>query len=105
MESQKVVSGFKKWAPGPNPLAKTPDEAGKVAGFWRGLLHGSMVLINSVVSLFRQDVHIYEVHNNGAWYNLGFLLGVMGALGGGRGGARLRHTPRRTRETDSDSTQ
>lgn len=40
--------------------------------------------ITFVVSLLKPDVQIHEVHNNGAWYNLGFLLGVMASLGGGR---------------------
>jgi hypothetical protein len=29
-----------------------------------------------VVSLFRRDLSIYEVHNNGAWYNFGYLFGL-----------------------------
>jgi hypothetical protein len=29
-----------------------------------------------VVSLFRRDLGIYEVHNNGAWYNFGYLFGL-----------------------------
>jgi hypothetical protein len=30
------------------------------------------------------------VHNNGGWYNFGFLLGVMVLLGGGGSGAARR---------------
>jgi hypothetical protein len=30
---------------------------------------------------------VYEVHNNGSWYNGGFLLGVSSVLGGSGGGA------------------
>jgi hypothetical protein len=30
------------------------------------------------------------VHNNGNWYNLGFLLGVVIIFGGGGGGACRR---------------
>jgi hypothetical protein len=33
---------------------------------------------------------MYEVHNNGGWYNFGFLLGMMILLGGGGGGAAAR---------------
>ena len=29
-----------------------------------------------VVSLFNDKVGIYETHNNGTWYNLGFVLGA-----------------------------
>jgi hypothetical protein len=77
-------------APGPNPLAKSPDEEGKVAGFWRGLWHGSIAPITFIISLFNQNVHMYEVHNNGGPYNLGYLLGLAGILGGGGGGASRR---------------
>ncbi len=40
-----------------------------------------------IVSLFSPHVNIYEVHNNGAWYNLGFIIGLIIILGGGSGGA------------------
>jgi len=30
---------------------------------------------------------MYEVHNNGNWYNFGFLLGMAATWGGGGGGA------------------
>jgi len=77
--------------PGPNTLAKSPDEEGKVAGFWRGLLHGSIAPITFIVSLFNPNVHMYEVHNNGGWYNFGYLLGLAVILGGGHGGVSLEH--------------
>ncbi len=72
-------------APGPNPLA--PKKEG-VAGFWQGLWHGFIALFTFIVSLFNDNVNIYEVNNNGGWYNFGFLLGVMAFWGsGGRGAA------------------
>lgn len=77
-------------APGPNTLARTPDEEGDVAGFWWGLWHGIIVPITFVISLFSDNVHIYEVHNNGGWYNFGYLLGLMAVFGGGGGGASRR---------------
>jgi hypothetical protein len=33
---------------------------------------------------------MYEVHNNGGWYNLGFLLGLIIIFGGSGGGAARR---------------
>ncbi len=39
--------------------------------------------ISFIVSLFRDSVSVYEVHNNGGWYNFGFLLGAAIVLGGG----------------------
>lgn len=77
-------------APGPNTLARTPDEEGDVAGFWWGLWHGIIAPITFVISLFSDNVHIYEVHNNGGWYNFGYLLGLMVIFGGGGGGASRR---------------
>ena len=63
-------------AAGTNPAVNMADPAGLVAGFWRGVWHGLIVPISFVVSLFSDQVIIYEVHNNGAWYNFGFLIGV-----------------------------
>ncbi len=73
---------------GPNPAANTPDAAGRVAGFWLGLWHGSIAPLTFVISLFSDKVHVYEVHNNGKWYLFGFLLGVTSIWGGSRMNAR-----------------
>jgi hypothetical protein len=39
------------------------------------------------VSLFNDNVNIYEVHNNGNWYNFGFMLGVLIVFSGSGGGS------------------
>ncbi|NPV83824.1 MAG: hypothetical protein HPY46_09635 [Candidatus Aminicenantes bacterium] len=75
-------------APGPNDLEKTPGAKGKVAGFWKGLWHGLISPITFIVSLFSKNVRIYEVHNNGNWYNFGFVLGAGLFLQGGILGTR-----------------
>jgi hypothetical protein len=77
-------------APGPNELAKSPDADGKVAGFWAGLWHGIIAPITFIISLFTRKVSFYEVHNNGNWYNLGFVLGAGILTGGGFLGSRKR---------------
>lgn len=77
-------------APGPNNLIATPNEEGNVGGFWDGLWHGIIVVITFVISLFSDKVTIYEIHNNGAWYNLGYLLGVSIVFGGCGRGSRAR---------------
>jgi hypothetical protein len=83
-------------AAGPNDLEKTPDADGEVAGFWLGLWQGIISPITFIVSLFSDNVHLYEVHNNGGWYNFGFLLGVSIIFGGcGGGGACSRKSRRR----------
>ena len=66
-----------------------------LAGFWLGLWHGVISPIAFVVSLFNAHVNIYEVHNNGNWYNFGFMIGVSAIFSGaGRSGAAR---PRRAR--------
>lgn len=66
----------------PNPNeGKTPEGADKPAGFWAGLWHGIILPGTFIWSLFSDKVTIYEVSNNGNWYNFGFLLGVF-TLGG-----------------------
>ena len=68
---------------GVNQMENKPDKDHKVAGFWRGLWNGFIILFSFIISLFNDNVTIYEVHNNGAWYNFGFILGMMIILGGG----------------------
>lgn len=60
-----------------NALVDTANAAGNVAGFWRGLWHGMIAPLAFILSLF-SDCSIYEVHNNGGWYNFGFLIGLGG---------------------------
>ena len=81
-------------APGPNPQANTPDEQGHVAGVWLGLWHGIIAPVTFVISLFDKNVQMYAVHNNGNWYNFGFLLGMAVIFSAGSGGVvsrRWRH--------------
>ena len=79
-------------APGPNELAVPAGRDRAVAGFWQGLWHGIITPVTFVVSLFVRRVNIYEVHNNGGWYNFGYLLGLSIILGGGGGGAASRRS-------------
>ena len=69
-------------ASGPNPSKGTVSEHGGVAGFWLGLWHGFIAPFAFVVSLFKTNITIYEVHNSGAWYNFGFLFGLACFFGG-----------------------
>ena len=73
-------------APGPNELVAT--NTGKAAGFWLGLWHGIIAPVTFIISLFNRNVQMYEVHNTGNWYNLGFLLGMSIIFGGGGASAR-----------------
>jgi hypothetical protein len=82
-------------APGPNTAEKTADGEGRVAGFWRGLWHGLISPVTFIISVFTKDVRIYEVHNNGSWYNFGFVLGAGLFLQGGILGSRKARKRRR----------
>jgi hypothetical protein len=72
-------------AAGPNAAVGTAAESGDVAGFFRGLWHGIIAPIAFVVSLFNDGVNVYEVHNNGNLYNLGFVIGAVFLIGGSHG--------------------
>lgn len=63
-------------APGPNPMLNQPDALGRVARAGAGLWHGIIAPVTLVLSFFNPNVHMYEVHNAGSEYELGFLLGV-----------------------------
>jgi len=69
---------------GPNTAAHVAASDGSVAGFWFGLWHGMIAPITFIISLFSNSVNFYEVHNNGDWYNFGFVLGAGILFGGGR---------------------
>jgi hypothetical protein len=68
---------------GANPLKNIRGADYNVAGFWRGLWHGLICIFTLIASLFSDSVTVYEVHNNGGWYNLGFVLGVALLFEGG----------------------
>lgn len=76
--------------PGPNPEQTKPDAAGRVAGIAQGLWHGLIAPITLIGSFFNPNMQMYEVHNNGREYNLGYLFGValvfliLGLIGGRR---------------------
>lgn len=73
-------------AAGPNPAAGTGQEP---PGFWLGLWHGIILPVTFVISLFTDGVNVYEVANNGNWYDFGFAFGATISLGGS-GGAGVR---------------
>jgi hypothetical protein len=74
-------------AAGANPEVGVAAQGGDVAGFWAGLWHGIISPITFIISLFTEDVSVYEVHNNGNWYDFGFVLGAGILFGGGFFGA------------------
>jgi hypothetical protein len=66
-----------------NPEAGTAVvEGGQPAGFWLGLWHGLIAPVTFVVSLFKDGIGIYEVHNSGGLYDFGYVLGLGMLVGG-----------------------
>ena len=86
-------------AAGPNPTLGAVDAAGKTAGFWSGLWHGVISPVTFIISLFNKHVNIYDVYNNGNWYNFGFIFGVCIIFGGGGRGAKHGWKKNKKKET------
>jgi hypothetical protein len=83
-------------APGANDVAGAGTQ--ELAGFWLGLWHGIITPVTFVISLFNDNVNIYEVYNNGNWYNFGFVFGLSIVFGSGsRAGASARRPARSSR--------
>ena len=82
-------------APGANDVAVSG--AGEPAGFWLGLWHGVITPVTFVISLFNDNVNLYEVHNNGNWYNFGFVLGLSVVFGSGSRASAPRRAVRSSR--------
>ena len=73
-------------APAANSFAETATRA----GFWLGLWHGVICPITFLISLFNDHVGVYEVRNDGHWYDFGFVFGILLA-------ASVFHGPRYAR--------
>ena len=63
-------------APGINPSVNQADASGRIARAGAGLWHGIIAPATLLISFFNSDVRMYEVHNAGSEYDLGFLVGV-----------------------------
>jgi hypothetical protein len=75
---------------GPNTEAFLPDNGGQIDGFLMGLWHGCIAPVTFVISLFSDNIHMYEIHNNGGWYDFGFVIGAGIIFGGGGKASRRR---------------
>ena len=56
--------------------------APEAPGFLHGVLHGFIFPFAFIASLFLDDVAVYQVPNNGGWYDFGYFVGIV-VLGGG----------------------
>ena len=80
------------------PANHVPNPAGQhVAGFWQGLWQGLICPITLIISWFSDHVGIYDVHNDGGWYDFGFVLGASMVFGSGPGSRAARRRGRRNR--------
>jgi hypothetical protein len=79
-------------AAGPNDAVQAGESG--LAGFWLGLWHGVISPVTFIISLFNGDVSIYEVNNNGNWYDFGFMLGIF-VIFSGAGGSGAAARPSR----------
>jgi hypothetical protein len=75
---QISVPGFKIQldVPGPNPMINNTDAKNRVAGILQGIWHGIISPVTLIISFINSNVQMYEVHNDGGPYNLGYLVGV-----------------------------
>jgi hypothetical protein len=62
--------------------AQPAPGASELPGFWLGFVHGCISPFALIAELFT-NVRVYAFPNGGGWYDLGFMLGAAGALGGG----------------------
>ncbi len=82
---------------GSNELENSENQAGKIAGFWQGLWHGLICPFSFLISLFKENMGVYETHNNGNWYNFGFIIGLMIVFGGNSGAGKKAFEPKNGR--------
>ncbi len=60
-----------------NPL----EGSGQNFGFLSGIWDGFTILFAFVGKIFGMNINIYEVQNNGNWYNFGFIIGLYFHIG------------------------
>jgi hypothetical protein len=64
--------------------------SGAPANFWLGLWQGLIVFLSFIASWFDNNIVLYQVHNNGFWYNLGYLIALSVSVGGIARGFRTK---------------
>jgi hypothetical protein len=65
----------------------TRDLSGAPANFW-GLWQGLIIVLSFIASWFDNNIVLYQVHNNGFWYNLGYIIAIFISIGVFAGGSR-----------------
>lgn len=52
------------------------------AGFFWGVWHGWIAPFSLIGGLFNPRIRVYETHNTGWWYDIGFYVAIIGGFGG-----------------------
>ncbi|NDL66846.1 hypothetical protein [Anaerotalea alkaliphila] len=52
------------------------------AGFFWGVWHGWLAPVSLIIGFFDRSIRVYEVHNTGWFYDLGFYMAVISGFGG-----------------------
>ena len=59
-------------------------------GFLEGVWHGFIFTVAWIVSLFTDQIAVYQVPNNGGWYDFGYFVGICFLGVGARSSKRRR---------------
>ena len=54
----------------------------KPANFLSGIWHGWIAPLSLIVSIWSDNIRLYEVNNTGFWYDFGFYVAVISGFGG-----------------------
>lgn len=71
------------------------------ANFWLGLWQGIIILLSFIASWFDNNIVLYQVHNNGFWYNSGFIIGIMISIGGNKASRSNMKNRKRTKNNSN----
>ncbi len=52
------------------------------SGFFSGIWHGWIAPVSLIMSLFSDNIRIYEYINSGWWYDFGYYMAVISGFGG-----------------------
>lgn len=63
----------------PGDGRNTPDNE---AGFFFGIWHGWIAPVSLIISIFRDEISIYEVNNKGLLYDFGYYIAIISGFGG-----------------------
>jgi hypothetical protein len=63
-------------------LTRDTSLSGAPANFWLGLWQGLIICLLFIASWFDNNIVLYQVHNSGFWYNLGYLIALSVSVGG-----------------------